>query len=396
MFRPYIKQKRILVAVAIINLLLVFISYKSYSFKLSDNYDLKIKTSTIMRGALDHTNKFNEELELKVLDSLDKFNSGLIGVDSIASLMTTKKGFINSKRAVTNPNFASVFIDLFSKIDLSLIDVDTPDTIAVSFTGSFPGANIALLSACKAANIYPIIISSIGSSSWGANQTKKTWLDIENYLFNKNYFDYQSLAFSLGGDNDRLDELDKNIRQLLIDKIINKNYPLIQDSTLNESILSRMEIYNSKSNNYRAYVNIGGSSASLGDTTISKMYLPGLIYGKDLAIEDAIDDEYELGHEQELVPVIAYFLEEKKIPVINIRNINNLCDWYDLPYKEEDYSKEALQLGKGNLFGTSTPHHPVVVWICVLISFTLLVWLAISSIIQVNNKMKEIDNESII
>ena len=24
-----------------------------------------------------------------------------------------------------------------------------------------------------------------------------------------------------------------------------------------------------------------------------KMYLPGLIYGKDLAIEDAIDDEYE-------------------------------------------------------------------------------------------------------
>ena len=64
--------------------------------------------------------------------------------------------------------------------------------------------------------------------------------------------------------------------------------------------------------------------------------------------------------------------------------------------KEEDYSKEALQLGKGNLFGTSTPHHSVVVWICVLISFTLLVWLAISSIIQVNNKMKEIDNESII
>ena len=329
-------------------------------------------------------------------ESLDKFNSGLIGVDSIASLMTTKKGFINSKRAVTNPNFASIFIDLFSEIDLSLVDIDTPDTIAVSFTGSFPGANIALLSACKAANIHPIIISSMGSSSWGANQTEKTWLDIENYLLGKDYFNYQSLAFSLGGDNDRLDELSENIRQLLIDKITTSDYPLIQGSTLNESILSRMEIYDSKSNNYKAYVNIGGSSASLGDTTMSKMYLPGLIYGKDLAIEDAIDDEYEKEYGQELFPVIYYFLEEKKIPVINIRNINNLCAWNDLPYEEGDYVGKAMMLGKGKLFGISIPHHPVVVWMCVFISFALLVWLAISSIIQVNNKMKEIDNESII
>ena len=396
MFRPFIKQRRVLAIIAMINLLLVFISYKSYLFTPSDNYDLKIKASIIMKGALGHTSNFNKELKFQDPDSLDKFNSGLIGVDSIASLMTTKKGFINSKRAVTNPNFASIFIDLFSEIDLSLVDIDTPDTIAVSFTGSFPGANIALLSACKAANIHPIIISSMGSSSWGANQTEKTWLDIENYLLGKDYFNYQSLAFSLGGDNDRLDELSENIRQLLIDKITISDYPLIQGSTLNESILSRMEMYDSKSNNYKAYVNIGGSSASLGDTTMSKMYLPGLIYGKDLAIEDAIDDEYEKEYEQELFPVIYYFLEEKKIPVINIRNINNLCDWYNLPYQQGDYTEEALELGKGKIFGINIPYHPVIVCMCVLISFTLLVWLAISSIIQVNNKMKEIDNESII
>ena len=397
MFRPFIKQRRILAIIAIINLLLVFISYNSYLFKRSDNYDLKIKASTIMKGALGHTSNFNKELGFQDPHALDKFNSGLIGIDSTASLMTTKKGFINSKRAVTNPNFASVFIDLLSEIDLSLIDIDTPDTIAVSFTGSFPGANIALLSACKAANIHPIIISSIGSSSWGANHTKKTWMDIENYLLDKKYFDYKSLAFSLGGDNDRLEELDKNIKQLLIDKIINNNYLLIQDSTLNKSILSRIDTYNLNSNNYRAYVNIGGSSASLGDSTTSKMYLPGLIYGKDLAIEDAMDDEYnEYEYDEELIPVVAYFLQEKKIPVINIRNINNLCAWYDLPYKEEDYTQETLKIGNSSLFGINTPHHPVVVWICTIISFAMISWLAISSIMQVNNKMKEIDNESII
>ena len=396
MFRPFIKQKRVLVVVAIINLLLVFVSYKSSLFERPDDYNLKIKASTIMKEALEHTNRLNRGLEQGGLDPLDNFNSGLIGVDSTESSMTTKRGFLNSKRAVTNPNFASVFIDLFSRINLPSVDLNIRDTIAVSLTGSFPGANIALLSACKATNIHPIIISSIGSSSWGANQIEKTWLDIESHLLNKNYFNYRSLAFSLGGDNDRLDELDKNTRQLLIDKIINNNYPLIQDSTLDESILSRMKIYNLKSNNYRAYVNIGGSSVSLGDTTISKMYLPGLIYGKDLAIEDAIDDEYEQKYKQELVPVIDYFLEEKKIPVINIRNINNLCDWYNLPYQQGDYTEDAMELGKGKLFGINIPHHPVIVWMCVLISFTLLVWLAVSSIIQVNNKMKEIDNEFII
>ena len=49
-------------------------------------------------------------------------------------------------------------------------------------TGSFPGANIAVLSACKAMDIYPVIISSVGASSWGANNINQSWIDIENKL----------------------------------------------------------------------------------------------------------------------------------------------------------------------------------------------------------------------
>ena len=128
------------------------------------------------------------------------------------------------------------------------------------------------------------------------------------------------------------------------------------------------------------------------------MYLPGLIYGKDKAIADAFDDEYENEYEyqEETIPVVEYFLSQKKIPVINVRNINNLCSWYDLPYREEDYTSKKMEIGSSSLFGIRTPHHLVVVWICTLASFVLICWLAVSSIIQVNNKMKEIDNESII
>ena len=144
--------------------------------------------------------------------------SGIIGLET--SSMTTKPGFIKSKQSTTNPNFAALIIELFN--DVGILD---GDTIAVSFTGSFPGANIALLSACKIKNVYPVIVSSIGSSSYGANTLSMTWLDIEEYLNEKGIFDYQSLAVSLGGDNDKAEELSTQSVVLMENRILrNKRF----------------------------------------------------------------------------------------------------------------------------------------------------------------------------
>ena len=164
------------------------------------------------------------------------------------------------------------------------------------------------------------------------------------------------------------------------------------------AVNERIRKYKEQSSNYKAYVNIGGSSASLGDSTTSKMYLPGLIFGKDEAIADALDDEYydEYEYEQEIIPVVEYFLSEQKIPVINVRNINNLCEWYGLPYSNLSFNDDNVKIGAGDLFGVKTKHRLSVVWLSTLASLALIAWLAITSIIQVNNKMKEIDNDSII
>ena len=400
MFRPYIKQTKILVAIACINMLLVYASYKSYTFKPSENYDLNMKAALTMREALSHTEKMRnslleEKIKVSETDSVyDTFSSGLIGLKE--SPMTTKIGYLKSKKAVTNPNFTPIFIDYLSKIDSSFLDPNTSDTIAVSLTGSFPGANIALLSVCKTLNIHPIIISSLGSSSWGANELEMTWLDIENYLFENEFFNYKSSAFSLGGDNDIMMEVDQVTKDFLKRKILSKNYTFIYDSSLNNSVERRIELYKQKSKNYKAYINIGGSSASLGDTLTSTMYLPGLIYGKDRDIEDAYDEEYDYA-DFSTKPAIDYFLEIENIPVINIKNINNLCAWYNLPYNYEDYNLESITIGSNDtLFGEKIPFHPIVLWICLTISLILLGWVVLTSIKQVNDKMKEIDNESII
>ena len=62
MFRPYIKRTSILVLIASINLLLVYISYVSYEFEASQNYDMKIEAARIMREALDLTKEYSNDL----------------------------------------------------------------------------------------------------------------------------------------------------------------------------------------------------------------------------------------------------------------------------------------------------------------------------------------------
>ena len=401
MFRPYIKRTSILVFVAVINLLLVYISYISYEFKAFEHYDAKIKSAQIMKDALRSTrNLSNDKIPSLSTQSLsyDRFDSGIIGVDSTSSSITTKEGSLYSKVAVTNPNFSALFIQLFSEIDSSLLNPNKVDTIAVSYTGSFPGANIALLAACKAVNIYPVIISSIGSSSWGANQINMTWADIENHLYG-NIFEYRSSAFSLGGDQDRADELSGDIKELLKIRIADNNYSIIESSTLSKSIEKRMELYLAKSKNYKAYVSIGGSAASLGDSTTMRLFLPGLNLEKDSDMEEAINNAFDEDlidkDINDIIPVIQKFSEELNIPVINIKNINNLCDWYDLPYSDDSYNSMSMEVGFGELFGIRTPHHRLVVWLCLIISLSTLVWVVLSSISQVNKKMEEIHNEPV-
>ena len=99
----------------------------------------------------------------------DPNETGLVG--SPFSLVTTDEGDLDAKLTTLDPNFAAAIVDLMSQINLL-----KNDTIAVLMTGSMPGANLAVLTACKALNIHPVAITSVGASQWGANHVYFTWL----------------------------------------------------------------------------------------------------------------------------------------------------------------------------------------------------------------------------
>ena len=189
----------------------------------------------------------------------DPEGSGLIGEEF--TLTTTDRGILDSKLTSVNPNFAALFVEYFEDLGL-----EPGDPVAIAMTGSFPALNICALVAAEELSLLPLPITSVGASMWGANDPSFTWLDMETLLYERGLIHTRSLAASLGGSNDRGRGLSPDGRSLLEEAIERNGVPLIAEQTLDESIAARIAIFDAEAEprGIRAYVNIGGGSASIG------------------------------------------------------------------------------------------------------------------------------------
>ena len=230
------------------------------------------------------------------------------------SPITTDEGRIEDKVTVLNPNFAAVVVDL-----LSQTGVKAGDTIAIALTGSMPGANIAAFAAVKALRLHPVIITSVGSSWWGANAPDFTWLDMEQVLVNAGEFEFRSIAASAGGGDDqgglRLSEVGQ---QLIADAVTRTELIYVHEGSLSANITGRVNLYSRQTSiaNYKAYLNIGGGIASLGHRQNVEL----------------IPNGYSQILPQKNFPnrgVIHYFAESP-VPIIQIYDIPDIAKKYEL------------------------------------------------------------------
>jgi hypothetical protein len=113
---------------------------------------------------------------------------------------------------------------------------------------------------------------------WGANDPQFTWLDMESLLNGLGLLHTRTVAASLGGSNDRGRGLSPRGRELLQEAITRHGAHMIDEPTLDESIARRIEIFNhtAEPRGVRAYVNIGGSSASIGTSLNGTLIPPGI------------------------------------------------------------------------------------------------------------------------
>lgn len=187
----------------------------------------------------------------------DPNQTGLIGTEW--SAMTTTLGSLVSKRTCTNPNLAAGLARWLHEAG-----VGEGSVVAIGASGSFPALALGTRAAVLALGARPVSISSVGSSSWGANEPAFTWLDMEVAL-ERAGLGPRSVAASLGGEDDEGSGLGPDARRLLVAAIARSGVPLLSGATLDARIGARMDAYDAASGGrIAAFVNIGGALANTG------------------------------------------------------------------------------------------------------------------------------------
>jgi poly-gamma-glutamate system protein len=275
-------------------------------------YDQKLEASKLAKKAADYLKEIRLQKGIFIDPINDPNETALIGQD--VTQITTDRGYIDSKLTAVNPNFAGVIVEM-----LKDAEVKQNDVVAISFTGSLPGLNIAVLAAVQTLKLKPVIITSVGSSNWGANDPYFTWLDMEKSLYDAGIFNSKSVAASTGGGLDKGRGLSPDGRKLIEETIARNNVEFINEEFIEKSVNKRMDIYNyyRKNNRIKAFINVGGGIASLGSTENAEFIPSGLI--ESLSIKNFPSKG------------VIIKMAEKNIPIIHLLNVTQLAEKYGLP-----------------------------------------------------------------
>src|SRR5262245_28312188 len=184
-----------LVALAVLGLVLYAMSERSLTPVHAEAYRKKQDALQLMQRAESAILSAKKQRNLPVDRHNDPEGTGLVGPQF--SLITTDQGSQSAKSLAGHPNFAAAVTQMMLEAG-----VGDGDLVAIGMTGSLPGMNLAVLCACQVIGAEPVIVTSVGSSMFGATDPEMTWLDMESVLVKRQIFPYRSVAASLGGGGD--------------------------------------------------------------------------------------------------------------------------------------------------------------------------------------------------
>ncbi len=292
-------------------------------------YQLQLKAAQIMKESLKTIQEEREARDISINEKTDPNNTGIIGEEY--TRLTTTLGNLSAKRTSANPDFAALMVKYLKQAGLK-----SGDVIAVGSSGSFPGLIIATLAACKAMEITPLTIYSIGASEYGATIPSFTFIDMLEILNEKNILPYSLLAVSMGGNNDQAEAMFYPDSQEMIRNIAHKSGVFFIDTdNLVENIQKRMELYKNAAGDKKIslFVNIGGASANYGNTTASITYPNGLVMNGP-----EIPEHPERG--------LIFEYQALGLPVIHLLNIRDLALKNGIPVDPVPLP----QVGKSNVY----------------------------------------------
>ena len=270
-----------------------------------------------------------ERLHLRINHAFDPRRTGLVG--NAMSCITSKPADLAAKHIALHPQFPAAMIQI-------LVDagVRKGDLVAVGWSGSFPGLNLALSSAMEAMHLQPIIIASVMASQYGANEPDFVWLDMERTLDEMELIHFRSRAATIGGPADRGLGMSAESLQAARDAMQRNDVQPLVANRLAGFIDARMQLYQQRSTNRHiaAYINVGGGIASTGGSHGKSQFQPGVNISciKGTETTDC---------------VMRRFLEQGT-PVIHLAETQKLARQFGLADTDESWHATSLPLSLGN------------------------------------------------
>jgi len=353
-FKP---QKRQTPFLLFILSLVFFILAKSLpSWEANAVIEKMKEASWIMSQATSVLRECRKDKPLSIDPSSDINRTGLIGTR--LSPITTSLGNLEAKRTTTNPNFAGLVVYLLKEAG-----VEEGDTIAVGASSSFPALIVAVLSASKAMDLNPLIIASLGASQWGANLPDFHWLHMQDCLWNNGVFAYIPVGISLGGKQDRGEDMEEQGRRLLMKAIEGSGIPVVEETGLEPTVEAKMRLYSKAAGEkpIKAFVNIGGSWSNLGTDREVLSLKPGLVRFHRIPPKENRGILFEMG--------------ARDVPVIHLLFIRGLVERYGLAWDPVPLP----QPGVGKIYERIRETQPSFLYVSLLYFLLLFILMGVGS-----------------
>ena len=317
---------------AIFITLAVVITLNTSSISIHRDYKIQINASNRSLHAMEVLKEKEEEVsknydygdfyetyeDKKYYDN-NNLKTGMIGAEYTA--ITTTIGNLDSKITSLDPNFAAVYIKMFSELSL-----DKGDEVVINISGSFPMLDISCIMAAEEYGLKPYLMASVGASSFGATNPAFTIFDMLQYLYQQELISTKINVVSLGGSNDIGENFgefnDYNDRNLIIDRISKSGITFLYEKDFDTNIEKRLQLIKETHKNVKLFINIGGNSVGIGINENAFYKSNGIIYSnKYKNINSSKSGE----------GLIGKFLKSG-VNAIQMLNLKNIASNYGLEY----------------------------------------------------------------
>lgn len=303
-FKPGIKiAASSLFLIFSLSIILVFLNQYLVQKEPRIEYSQMVFAAKSMTRAIREINSSRENEDIPMDQKITPSNSGFIGIEF--SQITTTLGNLEAKQTSTNPDFAALLVHWLIQLKLN-----PGQKAIIHASGSFPSLSIAAIVACETVGIEPIVFSSAGASSFGANIPDLTYWDIESYLWQKGIIKHRTQYASPGGNHDNGSSFWEGGMEIIQEAAVRNQLDLIMPNSLKDAI-ERKWVFLERFKPIGVFINIGGNQAALGNNRCS-LNIPNGLIRKPLGCSESRKG-------------LIHCFNEQNIPVIHFLNIRNIA-----------------------------------------------------------------------